>query len=266
MLLSLLRTALISDPLIVLSTSVMGTLSTLAALFDGTGRAPHNIARAWARTLLAVSGIQLRVEGLDCIDSQASYVFASNHLSLIDTPVVLAAIPAEFRFLAKLSLRKVPFIGWHLNRAGHIFVPLGDTRASAKVMRLAAGVIRRQGISIHVFPEGGRSHGELQEFKEGAAYLAIKAGVPLVPLAITGTLGILPTGSINVKAGQVLLRIGDPIPTTGLKRRDRTELTARLREEISRLLAETRDSTLNSRFPRGQAVSQRPVQPAENGN
>ncbi|MGB9606680.1 MAG: lysophospholipid acyltransferase family protein, partial [Bryobacteraceae bacterium] len=215
---------------------VCGTCSWVAALADRSGRRPHRIAQVWARLLLAIAGVRARVEGLEQLDPGGAYVFASNHLSLIDTPLVLANIPVQFRFLAKRSLYKVPFIGSHLGRAGHIPVERKDPRASLRTLAEAARMVRERGVSVLVFPEGSRSRGELGEFKEGAAYIAIKAGVPLVPLAIRGTEKILPTGSLTVLPGPAVLRIGKPIPTSHLNARDHKALTALLRERVAELL------------------------------
>jgi len=232
-----IRAIFVTAPLIVLATAVMGTASLLASLKDRTGRVPHRVARAWARMLLAISGVKTEIQGVEKLNAEAGYVFASNHLSLMDTPLVIAHIPAQFRFLAKRSLFKVPFIGGHLKRAGHISVDREDPRAALRVLSAAAELIRTQGVSVLVFPEGSRSEdGRLQEFKEGAAYIAIKAGAPVVPLGISGTLEILPTGSVIVRSGVARLRIGDPIPTAGLKLSDRAALMQRIREEVGRLL------------------------------
>jgi 1-acyl-sn-glycerol-3-phosphate acyltransferase len=174
---------------------------------------------------------------LEKIDPRRPYVFAANHLSYMDTPVVLSRIPVKFRFMAKSGLFKIPFLGTHLAQAGHIPVPLEDPRAAVKTLSLAAQTIRERGISILVFPEGGRSDdGVLQEFKEGAAYIAIKAGVPIVPVALIGTRGILAMHSATFHAGPVRLRIDDPIDTRDLKLSDRGELTARVRERIVQML------------------------------
>ncbi len=225
-----------NDPLIVALTVVMGTLSLIASLFDKTGRTQHGIARVWARWLLRVSGIRVSVEGLEHIRRDAPYVFASNHLSLIDTPLVVGYIPAQFRFLAKQSLWKVPFIGYHLRCAGHIAVPREDARGSLRSMAEAARCIRERAVSVLVFPEGGRAPGPMRDFKEGAAYIAIKAGVPAVPVAVSGTREILPMDSLLVRSGRVRLRIGAPIGTQGLGLHDRGALTARLHEEVARLM------------------------------
>jgi 1-acyl-sn-glycerol-3-phosphate acyltransferase len=231
-----LRALVVTDPLIVLATAFMGTLSLAASLFDSSGRSQHRIARAWGRMLLAISGVRVRVEGLENIVAEGSYVIAPNHLSYMDTPVLLAHIPVQFRFLAKQSLNVVPFIGYHLKRAGHIAVPRDDARGSVRTLAVAAGVIRERGVSVLVFPEGGRSPGALEEFKEGAAYIAIKAGVPAVPVGIVGTREILPMDSLLPLSGPVTLRVGEPIPTADLAMRDRAALTRRLRERVLELM------------------------------
>jgi 1-acyl-sn-glycerol-3-phosphate acyltransferase len=236
-----LRGVLFADPAIVLATIVFGSISLIVSFFDSTGVVQIRVARLWARTLLAVSGTRVRVEGLEQIDPEASYVFISNHLSYMDTPVALAHIPVQFRFLAKRGLFQIPFLGQHLSRAGHIPVPRGDPRAAVKVMQTAAETIQRKKISLLIFPEGGRSHdGRLQSFKEGGAYIAIRAGVPVAPLVILGTRKVLPFGSGVVKSGQVTLRILPPIETSNLTSKDRGPLTDHLRALIANELTEPR--------------------------
>jgi 1-acyl-sn-glycerol-3-phosphate acyltransferase len=152
----------------------------------------------------------------------------------MDTPVILTHIPADFRFMAKSGLFKIPLLGTHLGQAGHIPVPRHDPRAAVKTMTLAADTIRARNISLLIFPEGGRSHdGVLQPFKDGAAYIAIKAGVPVIPLAISGSREILAMHSATFHRGQVTLRIGDPIPTEGLTRKSVTDSA---REQVVAML------------------------------
>ena len=231
-----LRAYLLIDPLILLATMVMGTLSMLVSLFDHSGNAAHNVARLWSRILIRLSGMKVRVEGLENIPAGTGCVIASNHLSLMDTPLLMAHIPLQFRFLAKRNLFKIPFIGGHLRRAGHISIPREDARGSLKAMSESARIIQERGVSALVFPEGGRSPGPLREFKEGAAYIAIKAGVPLVPVGILGTREVLPMGSFVVRPGKVTLRIDPPFPTAGLTLKDRARLTANTRGRVLELM------------------------------
>jgi 1-acyl-sn-glycerol-3-phosphate acyltransferase len=241
---SKLRSTFFSAPLIVLATVVLGTVSLVASLFDPTGAGPHRIARVWAKFLLAVSFIRVRPEGLGKIDPSASYVFVSNHASFMDIPAILSEIPCQFRFFAKKALFRIPFLGTHLRRAGHIPVDRSSPRASLKSMSDGARMIGERHISVLIFPEGGRSPVGLREFKEGAAYIAIKAGVPVVPMAIVGMRPLLPMGSLHIRSGRVVLRIGDPIPTGGLKLSDRMDLTQRLYQEITHLLEEPAAQTV----------------------
>jgi 1-acyl-sn-glycerol-3-phosphate acyltransferase len=155
----------------------------------------------------------------------------------MDIPAILARLPFEFRFFAKKGLYGIPFLGTHLKRAGHLPVDRSNVRSSLKSMSEGARIVAERGLSVLLFPEGGRSPEGLREFKEGAAYIAIKAGVPVVPMAILGMRPLLPMGSIHIRSGRVGLRIGSPIETAGMKMSDREELTRRLYAEISGLLA-----------------------------
>jgi len=237
--LSQVRSLLFTDPLVVLLTVGFGSVSLITTFFDHTGRLPNRIARKWARCLLRAGGVRLDVEGLEKIDPGKSYVFVANHRSYMDTPVVLAAVPVEFRFFAKKGLFSIPFLGTHLKRAGHLPVDRGDTRASVKIMSLGARLIQEQKVSMLLFPEGGRTTAGARDFKEGAAYIAIKAGVPIVPLGIVGTRDVLPIGSKYVRAGRVILRIGSPIPTGGMNLHDRSQLIEMLSRQVSELAGET---------------------------
>lgn len=229
-----LRAYLLTDPLIILCTMMFGTVSVLVSLFDKTGDTQIRVARWWSRLLLAVSGIHVTVEGLEHIEPNGSYVLASNHASYMDTPVIMGNVPLQFRFLAKRGLFDIPFIGTHLKQAGHIPVPREDPRASVKTMQLAAETIQQRKISMLVFPEGGRSEdGILRAFKEGGAYIAIRAGVPLVPIVLIGTHDVLPMHSGVVRAGRVTVRVLPPIPTDGLTLKDRGKLTDQVHSLIA---------------------------------
>lgn len=234
---ALIWSLLIVDPLIVLSTIACGLVSVIASLFDSTGHAAIRVARVWSRSLLFFARVRVKVEGLKKIDPGTSYVFCSNHLSYMDTPVVLSSIPAEFRFLAKEGLFQIPLLGTHLKQAGHIPVPREDPRRAVRALTRAGRIMREHGVSLLIFPEGGRSRdGVLQTFREGAAYIAIKAQAPLVPVALVGTRRILPFGSAVVHPGRVRLRVGDPIPTEGLTLRDRGALSEAAHQQIAGML------------------------------
>ncbi len=236
--LPLLFSYLFIAPAVLLTTTAFGLVSLVCSLCGARENRLHEIARTWSRWLLKVSGIRVQIEGLDKLDPSRSYVLAANHASYMDTPVALAAIPLQFRFFAKLGLFSIPLLGTHLGRAGHFPVDRGNARASLKSMAEAARAISARKVSVLLFPEGGRSEsGTLQEFKEGVAYIAIKAGVPLLPIALAGTHQVLPMHSGRVRPGTVRVLIGDLIETTGLSLADRGELTDSARRQIEDLLA-----------------------------
>ena len=251
-----LRGLIVADPAIVLATIFFGTISLVVSFFDKDGRVQCAVARVWARVLLSVSGVKVTVEGLEHIRPDASYVVIANHLSYMDTPVMLANIPVQFRFLAKRGLFQIPLLGTHLGRAGHIPVPREDPRAAVKTMQTAAEVIQKKGISLLIFPEGGRSrHGELRPFKEGGAYIAIRAGVPLLPAVLLGTRKVLPYGSAAVRPGNVVLRLLKPIETTSLSLKDRGVITTELRRVIANELQSGSGAPVDALAEKPQAVS-----------
>jgi 1-acyl-sn-glycerol-3-phosphate acyltransferase len=233
-----IRTIVWTAPLIALATVIMSTISVIASFFDPSGDTPHRLARTWAKLLLRIGFVRVETEGIEKLDTHAPYVLASNHTSYFDTPVIIANIPLQFRFFAKKGLFQIPFLGTHLQRAGHFQVVRDDPRASLKSISEGARQIREKRISVLLFPEGGRSEKSLREFKEGAAHIAIRAGVPLVPVGIVGARSVLPMHSMHVMPGTIGLRIGDPIPTTGMGPRDRGPLTRRAIRQVADLIGE----------------------------
>jgi 1-acyl-sn-glycerol-3-phosphate acyltransferase len=223
-------------PLIILSTACFGIVSFVISLFDRTPPRQLRGARAWARSLLRIVGVKVTVEGLDRIQPGGNYVFVSNHVSYMDIPVVLGTVPEDFLFLAKAELFKIPFMGTHLKTAGHVRVPREDPRSAIRTLQHTAALLH-DGRSTLVFPEGGRSEtGQLQEFKDGAAFLAIRAQIPIVPLAMLGMRGILQMHTLVFHRGPVKLRIGEPISTAGMTTHQRAELTAAVRQKIVEML------------------------------
>lgn len=243
--LSLLRSMFFSTPLLSLATIFMGTLSMLASLVDGSGRSQHWLARVWAKMVLAVCFIRVKVEGLEKLDPNGSYVFVANHASFMDIPAILSRLPFQFRFFAKKGLYRIPFLGTHLKRAGHLPVDRSNVRASLRSMSEGAQYITQRRISVLLFPEGGRTQHHLEEFKEGAAYIAIKAGVPAVPMALVGMRELLPMGGGHIRTGSTVLRIGDPIPTSEMKSADRADLNLRLYHEVARLLGDAERASVS---------------------
>jgi 1-acyl-sn-glycerol-3-phosphate acyltransferase len=232
-----LLTYLLLMPLIALSTALFGCVSLLCGLWDTSGRQQHAIARLWARSLLRLALSPVTVIGLErlrpLLAAGQPAVYASNHLSYFDTPVLFAKLPFQFRILAKRGLWKVPFIGWYLNRSGQVPVDANSNRSM--IASLGRGVATlKSGMPLLLFPEGARTPtGTLQDFQSGGAFMAIKAGVPLVPVALIGTYELLPIHTYHLTPRPLLAIIGDPIPTDGLTTRDAAALTDKLRAAIS---------------------------------
>ncbi len=230
-----LRSYFFFVPVVYLYTGVMGTLALLSSLFDGSGRVQHWFARNWSRAILKSVGIRVRVIGAEHILRSQGAVYAANHLSAADIPVLYANLPIQFRILAKRELFRYPFLGWYLKRSGQIPIVYGDAHASLRSLNRAGEGLRR-GMPLVVFPEGGRSKtGELQEFMGGAFYAAIRAQAPVVPVAIVGTYELLPINSFHMIPGEVELVIGEPIPTAGLRLRDMEKLSAQVRRTIQQM-------------------------------
>jgi 1-acyl-sn-glycerol-3-phosphate acyltransferase len=229
-------------PLVGIATCFFGSISLLCGLWDKSGRQQHFIAHLWARTLLLISFSPVKIIGRDKLHEHETAVYASNHLSYMDTPVLFAHLPFQFRILAKQSLWKAPFIGWYLNRSGQVPVDLKSGRSL--IASLNRGVTAlKTGLPLVLFPEGGRAAtGQLQSMMSGCAYMAIKAQVPLIPLTLIGTYELLPIHVYALHPRPLLIIVGDPIPTTGLHTRDADALTQRLYQAISTTYNEYREN------------------------
>jgi 1-acyl-sn-glycerol-3-phosphate acyltransferase len=150
----------------------------------------------------------------------------------MDIPILFVNLPVQFRFVAKRSLFRMPFMGWHLKRSGHIPVDRERPRGAIRSLDAAAEKIRA-GSSVMLFPEGHRSrNGKMGQFKSGSFYLAIQAGVPVVPITLNGTRAVLKPDTYHVRAGQTEMIVHPAIPTSGLTLRDVDALSAEVRAQI----------------------------------
>ncbi len=234
-------TYLLLLPLISLATVLFGCLSLLCGLWDSDGHQQHAVARLWARVLLRLALSPVTVEHPERLRGLGTVVLASNHLSYYDTPVLFAKIPFQFRILAKASLWKLPFIGWYLGRSGQVSIDQSSARAG--VASLGRGVNTLQsGLPLVIFPEGGRADdGQVKPMVAGAAWMALKAQVPLVPLTLIGTYELLPIHVYALRPRPLKLIVGEPIPTAGLTTRDADRLTQQLHDVIYNTYTATRD-------------------------
>jgi 1-acyl-sn-glycerol-3-phosphate acyltransferase len=214
------------------NTVVMGTLSLLLWPFDRTGALQHGCAKWWCRLIAWSIFSRIRVCGTENVSADLSYVYMANHSSLIDTVALFAGLPHPFRIAAKKELFYLPFMGWHLWSAGNFPIDRGDPRRTARSLRrVIEGV--RAGTSLAVFPEGTRTpDGRLQAFKPGAFKIAVRAGVPIVPVSIRGTFALLPRTTLAPRPGRVDVIIGRPIDTREYSEGNLGELIARTRAAI----------------------------------
>lgn len=222
--------------LVILAATVSyGTLAILTSWVPPRGRLFVFWGRAWSRAMLFLARIPCVVEVPRAAADVPAAVFMSNHESLVDIPLLFLGIRQDVRFLAKRSLFYVPFLGWSMWLAG--FVPV-DRKKGAKAVEVLGTLERRvaAGSSILVFPEGTRSRtGELQAFKKSGFLLALRTGLPIVPVAVSGARAVVGADSWWIAPGPVRLRAGEPIPTDGLGASDVSALMGRVRQEILRL-------------------------------
>ena len=206
------RTVCFLIPAIAVYTIVLGIASITSSFFDRRGYFGHGCARAWSWLILATTGVEVSVEGLERIERGKSYVFVANHQSIYDIPSLFWSIPFQLRIIAKESLGNFPMLGPHLKRTGHMLVDRSKPDRSGIfgwATRLTAN-----GLSLIVFPEGTRSRtGMMGKFKGGSIMLAMQAGLPIVPISVIGSRHVMKKGELTTRPGQVRLIVHDPIET-----------------------------------------------------
>ena len=209
----LLRTVAWLIPAIAVYTIVLGTLSIGSSLAGGHGHFAHWCARAWSWLILVTTGVRVEVRGLEHLTPGATYVFVANHQSIYDIPVLFASLPFQLRIIAKESLGRFPFLGWHLSRTGHMLV---DRKRPDRAGIFAwARSLPERGLSLIVFPEGTRSRdGHVAPFKAGSLFPAVQAGLPIVPLSVVGSRHVMRKGELTTRPGDVLLIVHPPVATT----------------------------------------------------
>jgi len=214
----------------------IGTAVLVIAAFSSASPLIDPLIRAWARTLVRAAGIDLHIENGERIESSKRYVLVANHYSYFDIPCIFAAVPQPIRFMAKVSLFKIPIFGWAIGRAGFIPIDRKNRRTAVKSFDLAAERIRR-GNTIVIFPEEGRSREiAMRPFQRGAFLLALKSQLEMIPMAIDGTYNVFRSGATRVTPGRVTIRVGTPINCAGLTLRDKERLATESRAQISRML------------------------------
>jgi 1-acyl-sn-glycerol-3-phosphate acyltransferase len=233
--LSRLRSYLILDPLIWLYTLIMGLIALPGGLFDRTGRRLHWFSRAWSWLIMKTIFSPVKVTGLDKIDTLKSHVYAVNHASALDIPVLYVYLPFQFRIVFKKELLSYPIVGWQLKRSGQVCIDQQKPTNSIAAIRSAVKSLKAD-MPLVIYPEGGRTpDGEIKPFLPGAFFLAIKAQVDIVPIALVGTYELLPMNTYHIKCRPLEMRVGEPISTAGMTMRDMEAVSAKVRKAMEDL-------------------------------
>lgn len=232
---SRLRSYLVFDPLIWTYTVVLGIISVPVSLLGNQGRILHGFARLWSKLIMKTIASPTKVSGLGTIDTSKPHVYAVNHASALDIPVLYVHLPFEFRIAFKRELLSYPIVGWHLKRSGQICVDQQNPARSIGSIRAALKSLKG-GMPFVIFPEGGRTpDGEIKPFLPGALFLAIKAQVDIVPVALVGTFELLPMNTYHIKSRPLEMRVGQPISTAGYTLRNLDALSDRVQRAVEDL-------------------------------
>lgn len=227
--------ALVMIPLLTGLVSLIALL--LVFLWGWSGERLQFLPRWWGRLICRLVGVRVQIDGLHRLDRSKPYIFAANHQSQFDIFVLQGHLDFDFRWLAKKELFDIPVFGRAMRRAGYIPVDRSHGRRALASLNEAAERIAA-GTSVIIFPEGTRSpDGKMQPFKAGAMVLAIKAGVAVVPMAISGTHRILPKGRLLARPGLVTIRVGEPISTADYGIKEKQDLAGSLEARVRELLA-----------------------------
>jgi 1-acyl-sn-glycerol-3-phosphate acyltransferase len=233
--LSLLRSYFIFDPLVWLYTVVLGIVSIPVSLFGEKSRILHGFARFWSWLIMKTILSPVTVTGLEKIDTSRAHVYAVTHASALDIPVLYVYLPFQFRILFKKELLSYPIIGWHLRRSGQVCIDQQKPTQSIAHIRSAVKSLQG-GMPLVIFPEGGRTpDGEIKPFMQGAFYLAIKAQVDIVPIALVGTFELLPMNTYHIKSRPLEMRLGQPITTAEYSLREMETLSAKVHQAMEDL-------------------------------
>jgi len=210
----------------------MATGSLLSSFVDREGRIQQWFAVTWSKGILKIIGVPLAVHGRDNIDTGRPHMYALNHLSALDIPAVYVGMPCHFRIMAKKELFRYPFMGWHMRRSGQVPIERENAVSSMRSLNRAAAILKA-GQPLVVFPEGGRSAtGQVKPFLPGVFYVAIKAGVDVVPMALIGTFELLPMDSFHIKPRPIELLVGEPISSAGYSLREMDKLAAKVQTAV----------------------------------
>jgi 1-acyl-sn-glycerol-3-phosphate acyltransferase len=207
----------------------------LVSLFTGGGPALV-LTRAWAWIVAKSMGLSFSCRGAEKVAPQTSYIVAPNHQSHTDILALMVMLPLQFHWVVKRELLKIPLFGWALARTGAVALNRADRAESVRKLQQAESKLKR-GWSVLIYPEGTRSpDGNIQAFKKGAFMMAVKTGIPILPVTCNGAFKVLPRKTLALRPGHISVTIGDPVDTSGLTVEDVPKLMEKTRQEMSKHL------------------------------
>lgn len=232
---------------LVLGTLVFGLLALPAGPIPPRGDWVFAMSKLWSWGLLSASGVRVRSSFRAPLSRDGGYIFLANHQSMFDIPLVIATVPVQLRFAAKRSLFRIPVFGWAIRAGGFIPVDRGSQDKARSTFSAAQDRLGN-GTSVLLFPEGSRSlDGLVHPFQRGGFLLALKTGLPIVPVGIRGTLGRQRRGSYKIRGGNVEANYGTPVDPSAYGIRGRRDLEAEVRRQIEELAgAESSDEEIES--------------------
>ena len=218
-------------------TILFGVAVILFSPFDyKKGRILGFIVKYWAKTIFKTMNISVRVIGLDKLDRNADYIFAPNHASSLDIPLILGFLPFWIVPISKIELKWIPFLGWAMQAAGHVFVDRRDhEKAMLSIAKIKNSLLKNPR-SILIFPEGSRTNdGKVNQFKTGGLSIGISTKISIVPVAIEGTFESLSKHSKKFVNKLLTINIGSPVDTRKYSLDDRKDLAIIVNSEVKKL-------------------------------
>lgn len=207
-------------------------------------RVVDELPRRWARALLRIAGVKVVLENTEALDPDVPQILVANHVSWFDVLALAGHLPGRYCFVAKKEIRKVPLLGYTIERCGHIFIDRRDHQRALESLEEARRKLDAEKPTVIMFPEGTRSEtGKLQRFKKGAFVLAIQTGADVVPAAISGSRAVMQKHSFLIHAGTIVVHFGEPLPVASLTMAQRDELIQDTWDALAGLLGSGERST-----------------------
>ena len=218
---------------VVLWTFLLGTLAILLGFIDKKGKLISFGIRCWSKILIFFSGVKIKIIGLENLKKDKNYIFASNHESNFDIPLIFSSINLHLVSIAKKELKKIPIFGWAMKSGQHIFIDRFNKIEALNSLKLAKNSIIKNPRSIIIFPEGTRSFdGKIKQFKKGGLSIAFDLEMDVVPIAVCGTRNVLKRGSIFIKPCPIQLRIGKPVNINQWKNKKKIDFANYVQKKV----------------------------------